>query len=228
MILTRENSCLNDQQLARYLEGKISAAEREDFEKHLSACNFCLKVVAESKKSLLQAPQEAVPEGLTERIISRISASLTKEQIPGLWSKVKEGVWQLTERIEIIFDAAENAFSLVLPGNLTQVNLAPVSVRGPKKNILESFEIPLPQDKIRLGVTLYMVASDEIELSIQAVSGTNLPENLVISLCEENGRILKSETLKPDSNVCFSPRSLSYFISIEYKERVFRIPLRQK
>lgn len=228
MVLIREINCLSDQQLARYLEGNVSSTEREDFEMHLSKCDFCLKVITETQKSLEGAKEDIVPEGLIERILSIVTVSLQKNLIPGLWTKVKEGIWQLTEEIKIVFDAAENVFSLLLPGSLVETSLTPVPIRRDEKTILRSFEIPLPQDKIRLSVTLYMVANNEIEVSIQATAGAEIPENLIVSLCEENGRILKSETLKPNSTVCFSPHSLNYFISVEYKAEVFRILLHQK
>ena len=228
MVCVRERNCLSDQQLARYIEGGISKAECGDFEAHLSACDFCLKIVAETKKSLQGAKEDIVPEGLTEKLIQLVAASFKKDQIPGLWAKVKEGLWQLTEEIGIVFDAAENVFSLFLPGSLVETSFTPVPARGDDKTILRSFEIPLPRDKIRLSVTLYMVANNEAEVSIQAAAGTKIQENLIVSLCEENGRILKSETLIPNSIVCFSPHSLNYFISVEYKTEVFRIPLHQK
>jgi hypothetical protein len=227
MVLIRKVNCLSDQQLAQYIEGKVSPAEREEFEAHLSVCDSCLKVIVEAKKSLQGAAEDIVPEGLIEKLIALSTSSLKKSQISKLWVKVKEGSWQLGKEIEIAFDAVESAFSLLLPPGLAEVSLAPMPVRGDEKTILRSFEIPLPQDKIRLGVTLYMVANNEMELSIQA-AGTEMPDSLIVSLCEESGRILKSETLKPNSTVCFSLNCLHYFISVEYKAKAFRIPLHPK
>ncbi len=46
--------CLNDQVLMDYLEKKVSVQERQDIEKHIADCSFCLSqlsLAAEAKKA---------------------------------------------------------------------------------------------------------------------------------------------------------------------------------
>ncbi len=233
----KQKNCFTDYQLAQYVENRVSTSERERFEEHLSTCNFCLQLVIETKKSLWGSKECIVPSGLIEKVIAKVVKSLHQVQTNGLgleagnqiaqlWVRMKERIWQVSKEISIILDSTRFSLFLSLPLGVKEAGSSILPIRNYKRTILRNFEIPLPHSVGRVVITLYVIGKDEIEVSVEPVIEREISQYLIVSLCEEKGRVLKSETLKNKSVVCFPLKSFNYLITLECEGEVYQIPLR--
>ncbi len=67
------NGCLNENDLAEYVDGAISESDRERIERHLAQCGFCARWVAELSKSVgaLESRLEPSVQSAPDPLISK-------------------------------------------------------------------------------------------------------------------------------------------------------------
>lgn len=87
MIMRREKDCLNDMQIAAYLENRVSDQEKEKLEEHLSKCEYCLSILVETKKCILSAVEEEQPRRSHERIMRVVKKKLREKKVETLATK---------------------------------------------------------------------------------------------------------------------------------------------
>ncbi len=70
-------SCLNADQIDRYLEGELDRTEREDFERHLGTCPACRRAVDDWRllsEAAAGLPALELPPDFSLRVMARIEA----------------------------------------------------------------------------------------------------------------------------------------------------------
>ena len=100
MELTAKKSCPDEERIADYLEGRLSAEDKEAVDAHLSECERCLEelvIAGKAMKDTAEAP--AVPLGVTEAAVRLVAKQTTgaaekslKESIATYMEKVSDYV----------------------------------------------------------------------------------------------------------------------------------------
>ncbi|MBI5222799.1 hypothetical protein HY990_00090 [Candidatus Micrarchaeota archaeon] len=83
----RKEDCRKDIDLSAYLEKKMTLKERKTMEEHLSRCNYCLSVLAETEKFLKGEVREKPPL-INEKIMEVIKQQLREKKGESLFGKL--------------------------------------------------------------------------------------------------------------------------------------------
>ena len=128
-ILRMSEMCLKDEELADYLEGRLSGRVLRRVEKHLSECDSCLKEIALSRGVVRGAKLDhlaPVPEEVTARTVKAcrdLAWAAPPVREPG----------NRIERMRNCFQRVRDSFSLA--------NLCPVPIRGTKKVVMDRYVV---------------------------------------------------------------------------------------
>ena len=87
MEFTAKKSCPVEEIIADYLEGRLSAEDKEAMDAHLSECDLCLEELVIAGKAIRDAIQlPAVPSGVTEaaaRLVARRTTGIAQKGLKG-------------------------------------------------------------------------------------------------------------------------------------------------
>jgi hypothetical protein len=100
METTAKKSCPGEEMIADYLEGRLSAEDKEATDAHLSECELCLEelvIAGEAIRDAAEAP--AVPLGVTEATVRLVAKQTTGVAGKGL----KESIAAYMEKISDYF-----------------------------------------------------------------------------------------------------------------------------
>jgi len=100
MELMAKESCPDEERVADYLEGRLSAEDKEAMDAHLSECELCLEELVIAGKAIRDAAAlPAVPSGVTEGAVRLVVGRTT-----GITKKgVKESIAACAEKISDFF-----------------------------------------------------------------------------------------------------------------------------
>ena len=95
-----KKSCPDEEIIADYLEGRLSAEDKEAMEAHLSECELCLEELVIAGKAIRDAAElPAVPSGVTEAAVRLVAMRTTGVAEKGL----KESIAAFAEKISEYF-----------------------------------------------------------------------------------------------------------------------------
>lgn len=100
MELTAKKSCPGEEIIADYLEGRLSAEDKEAMDVHLSECQLCLEELVIAGKAIRDAAEAPpVPSGVTEAAVRLVAGRTTGVAEKGL----KESIATCMEKISDCF-----------------------------------------------------------------------------------------------------------------------------
>ena len=95
-----KKSCPDEEIIADYLEGCLSAEDKEAMDAHLSECELCLEELVIAGKAIRDAAElPAVPSGVTEAAVRLVAMRTTGVAEKGL----KESIAAFAEKISEYF-----------------------------------------------------------------------------------------------------------------------------
>ena len=95
-----KKSCPDEEIIADYLEGRLSAEAKEAMDAHLSECELCLEELVTAGKAIRDAAElPAVPSGVTEAAVRLVARRTTGVAEKGL----KESIAAYVEKISDYF-----------------------------------------------------------------------------------------------------------------------------
>ena len=95
-----KKSCPDEEIIADYLEGRLSAEDKEAMDVHLSECQLCLEELVIAGKAIRDAAElHAVPSGVTEGAVRLVARRTTGVAEKGL----KESIAAFAEKISEYF-----------------------------------------------------------------------------------------------------------------------------
>lgn len=89
-LFERQSHCITDIQMAAYLDNCMSDEERKSIEEHLSTCDYCFRILVETKKFTKMDIKEDMPRQSYRKIISEIKKVLRRKRLEALTIKFKE------------------------------------------------------------------------------------------------------------------------------------------
>lgn len=93
-----KKSCPDEEMIADYLEGRLSAEDKEAMDAHFSECELCLEELVTAGKAIRdEAESSPVPSGVTETAVrlvvkraTRVAEKNLKESIAGYAEKISD------------------------------------------------------------------------------------------------------------------------------------------
>ncbi len=197
---TAGEKCPDDAQLSYYLDGVLSAHDKENMEKHILQCNNCLNLILLNEKVKAHEAVSEVPAGWVERV---------KNLLP------KKGIAPL-RLFDIVLKFAKDTIEIIRnPANLSiSYGAMPASVRGEKKSA----------NFIILSKTFSDVKSEiEIELA-----DNNHVHIKVLTTSVDSGlpvRNLRISIFNPDQEIAsyVAENGEVYFTDLEFDKYIIKI-----
>ncbi|MBI4698155.1 MAG: zf-HC2 domain-containing protein [Nitrospirae bacterium] len=205
---TPGGKCPDEAQLSYYLDGILSAYDKENMEKHLLQCNNCLSLVLLNEKVKANDAAFEVPSGWVERVKNLVSK---KQGIP---QRLFDIVLKFTKDTIEIIKSTENLF--------ISYGAVPVPVRGGAGAVpANSITLSRTFADIKSELEIEKAENDRFSIGIStSYTDSGAPEpNLRISLFNPEQEV--ASFVAESGEVCFNSLRLGqYTIKITRADRV--------
>lgn len=174
--------------MASYIDNKLSAIEKEKFEKHLFSCDYCLKVFHNLKNEIkkinitkknkfIKVPESLLNKGIQKLNLIERAQKIVKSNFP-----------------EVFIKLYEKGMKIIKALNTPQIVPVPVApLRDTKnKNLLTEILVKNQFENLEYKICLNFYKKERIKITLNFFKYKNIKEDSKIILINKEGKIIKN------------------------------------